>query len=271
MDLASSLFDFAVENEYIDKNPVPRGLIPKKSGRAKDRRDIFSDPEDLDLIFERERFLDWSRDKPERFWVPLLALFTGCRLEEACQLYAEDVKQVEGRWCIQIKGLIGADGESDAKGQSLKNESAARIIPLHPTLVDVLKFPEYVQGLALIGDSLIFPDLTKSEKTNWKFSHGLSKSFGLYLRKKVGITDKKKAFHSFRHTVADHLYNKPVEVPIIEELQGRAGKTETSKTYTKGLRVPVLYKEAILKLDYKVDLSHLKASKWVPKDTDGPE
>ena len=117
----------------------------------------------------------------------------------------------------------------------LKNESAPRVVPFHPILVEVLRFPEYVHVLALGSGRLIFPHLEKSEKTNWKYSHGLSKSFGRYLRNKVGISDTKKTFHSFRHTVSNHLYNTTFNESIIEELEGRAGKTETRKTYTQRL------------------------------------
>jgi len=52
---------------------------------------------------------------------------------------------------------------------------------------------------------------------------------------------------------------------MIEELTGRAGKTETRKRYAKGYRVKTLYEETVLKLDYKIDLSHLKKSKYVVK------
>jgi len=48
---------------------------------------------------------------------------------------------------------------------------------------------------------------------------------------------------------------------LIEELTGRAGKTETRNRYSKGYRAKELYEEAILKLsaalDYEVDLSGL--------------
>jgi len=52
-----------------------------------------------------------------------------------------------------------------------------------------------------------------------------------YLRNKVGITDPKKAFHSFRHTATDALWKAQVMESIIEKLTGRAGKTETSRRY----------------------------------------
>jgi integrase len=112
------------------------------------------------------------------------------------------------------------------------------------------------------GHKRAFPELYI---VNFKYGHEFSKRFGYYLRNKVRITDPKKTFHSFRHTVSDHLYKKLIMESLVEELTGRAGKTETRKTYAKGYRVETLYEECILKLEYQVDLNPLKNSKFVPK------
>jgi hypothetical protein len=66
--------------------------------------------------------------------------------------------------------------------------------------------------------------------------------FNRYIRsKKIGITDPKKVLESTRQNVADHLYKKVVEESLIEELEGRAGKTETSRRYAKGHRIETIY------------------------------
>ena len=37
----------------------------------------------------------WGRaDHPHFFYIPLIALHSDCRLEEICQLYVKDVKQI---------------------------------------------------------------------------------------------------------------------------------------------------------------------------------
>ncbi len=251
---ARQVFSYAEDNEYIKKNPVPSGIIPPKKKNTKDQKLLFDDPEDLTKIFNPELFLEWSKDHPSRFWIPLLGLFTGCRLEEMASLYCEDVFEYEGLWCIHI---------NDNHDKMVKTQNAIRSIPLNSILVDQLQFHRYVDKVKAQGNDRVFPDLNKE---NYKYSHGLSKSFGNYLRNKVKITDKKKTFHSFRHNLSDHLYQKLVMESLVEELTGRAGKTETRKRYTKGYRVETLYEECILKLEYKVDLTHLKNSKYVIKD-----
>jgi hypothetical protein len=91
LNLAKSVFAYAEDNEYIIKNPVISGLIPPKKKNPKGNKDPFDDPNDLARVFSTENYLAWSQDIPSRFWIPLLGLYTGCRLEEMASLYCEDV------------------------------------------------------------------------------------------------------------------------------------------------------------------------------------
>jgi integrase len=250
---ARQVFSFAEENDYVIKNPVISGLIPDKKKNPRDRRLPFDDPEDLAKIFNPEVFLEWSKDHPSRFWIPLLALYTGCRLEEIASLYCVDVFEHDGLWCIEI---------NDNHDRTIKTKNAIRSIPLHPILIDQLKFPQHVDMVKAQGKDRVFSDL---KKENHKYGNVFSKRFGTYLRKKVRITDQKKTFHSFRHNVTDYLMKHLVQESLVEELNGRSGKTESSRTYFKGRRSDVLYKECISKLEYKVDLTGLRNSKFVVK------
>lgn len=159
----------------------------------------------------------------------------------------------ESLWCIEVHYKYD---------RKVKGKHSYRSVSLHSMLVDQLRFPQYVEKIKAQGHERVFHDL---DIENYKFGSSFTEIFGHYLRKKVGITDSKKTFHSLRHNVSDHLYQKLVLDSLIEELHGRAGKTETRKRYTKGYRVHTLYKECIEKLEYKVDLSHLRNSKYVQK------
>jgi integrase len=250
---ARQVFSFAEDNEWVIKNPVISGIIPGKKDNPREQRLPFDDPEDLARIFNPKIYLKWSKDHPSRFWIPLLALYTGCRLEEMASLYCEDVFEYKGLWCIDI---------NDDNDRQVKNKNAIRSVPLHPFLVEQLRFPQYAKMIEAKGSKRVFPDL---KKENHKYGNVLSKRFNYYLRNKVGIKDKEKTFHSFRHNVTNCLMNETRNESMVEELSGRAGKTETRRTYFKGFRSDVLYKECVSKLKYKVDLSHLKDSKYVPK------
>jgi integrase len=253
LNFAKCIFTYAEENEYIKKNPVISGIIPPKKKNARGHKLAFDDPEDLAKIFNTDVFLEWSKDIASRFWLPLLALYTGCRLEEIASLYCEDVFEHGELRCIDI---------NDNHDRKVKNQNAIRTVPLHPILVVELKFPQYVERVRAEGHPRVFPEL---RMVNEKYGHEFSKRFGYYLRKKVGITNKKKTFHSFRHNVSDHLYKKLVMESLVEELTGRAGKSETRKRYAKGYRVETLYEECILKLEYEVARGPLKKSKFVRK------
>ena len=48
---------------------------------------------------------------------------------------------------------------------------------------------------------------------------------------------------------------------LVEEISGRAGKTQTRLTYTQGYNVDKFYDECILKLDYKLAIDWKGLSK----------
>lgn len=250
LQFADSVFSFGVRNGYIESNPSD-GLKPPKKKRAREQRQAF-DEADLQKLFDPEQYSRHS--KPYQFWLPILALYTGCRLEELSQLYCEDVQEIDGIWCLDI---------NDSHDKKLKTESSARMVPLHPILTDTLNFPKFVQHQASKGHQRVFPEL---KKQSGAYGHYASRWFGRFkARAGIDTTTNKKVFHSFRHSFTDTLYKALAPESVIEELTGRAGKTETSRRYAKGLRVPDLFEVLVSKLNYPVDLSHLKASKWVLK------
>lgn len=86
----------------------------------------------------------------------------------------------------------------DAARAQSKNAASRRRIRLHPALLDG-GFLDYVARAR--RPRLPFPELRANGrgKRGGYFSTWLS----IYLRNKVGITDGRKVFHSFRHTFKD--------------------------------------------------------------------
>jgi len=266
---AKALLQFAVDNEYIETTPFISGLVPPKKKQARSQRDSFTDDE-LKLIFHPDHYLDDRHSKPFKFWLPILGLYTGCRLEELCQLYIKDVLNVNGIWTLNVNNELTDDYKEDKK---VKKVTTTRYVPLHPFLVDDLKFPRYVERMKQKGHDRVFYELKKPEengktKESGKYGHYPSKWFGGYTTK-VGIKAPKgkKVFHSFRHNFTDKLYQQLITDSVIDELTGRAPKTETRGRYSNQLLVETLYNEGILKLDYEsqIDFSHLKTSEYVLK------
>ena len=82
---------------------------------------------------------------PERFWIPLLGLYTGAWLNEICQLDVADVLEIENVWCISIN----ADGDPK---KSVKNQYGCRDVPIHDNLVQ-LGFLDYVSQPKIVNRS----------------------------------------------------------------------------------------------------------------------
>jgi integrase len=257
----ASLFKWAELEELCSRNPA-RGLQVADRRRNKDKRNPFS-TEQLRLIFNAPLYTGCkndqtgyatpgdSRPRRGRFWVPLLSLFSGMRLNECCQLHTADVRQEKDLWCIIISedGEPGGD-ESDRK--RVKTEAGERFVPVHPELVRI-GFLRYAAAAREAGQHRLFPDLEPD--ANGYHSGPFSKWFSRFLDK-AGAKTAKTSFHSFRHTFRDALREADISPGQVQALGGWAsGKTEDN--YGSGYRAATL-QESIVKVSYpELDLTHL--------------
>ena len=105
----SVVFDFALEREWRDDNPA-KG-IKIREGRSERERRLPYTNEHLAAIFGGPIYTEGSRPRggggEAAHWLPLLALYTGARLQELGQLRRADVRETDGVWCIEI----GDEGE----------------------------------------------------------------------------------------------------------------------------------------------------------------
>jgi len=140
-------------------------------------------------------------------WVPLIALFSGMRSNEICQMNAGDVRRKEGIWVFNVSE------EGDA--QSLKTKAAMRIVPAHSELIRC-GFLDYLK--ALPRDGQLFPTL-KPGGPDGKFNHYFAKRFTVY-RRGCEVIAPRTSFHSFRKNVAQALKDKRATPAEIAELIG---------------------------------------------------
>lgn len=245
----SSFIIWTKRNGYIEDDTIKDILVLKSTKQANQYRDVFS-KEDLERIFHSRDYLEGKFKQPSKFWVPLLGLLTGARLEEICQLHVDDIVQEDGVWCLDI---------NDNGRKSLKTPSSKRFVPLHDTLVRDLGFLQYVERLKEEDETLLFPEL--EPKASGRFSDNLSKWFGRY-RRKVQVQegrDGKKDFHSFRHTLSHWCDNHKVPEKRAASLLGHAHESITYGRYSKNTAPRLLYEEIVSKLEYGIDLSCLKS------------
>jgi integrase len=177
------------------------------------------EPEELQRLFRCPIFTKGERPEGGQgetsFWLPLLALFTGCRRSELTKRKARDVSEIEGQWCLSIVS---------AKDQPLKTLGSARTLPIHPELVR-LGFLEFVKVAKAQGeDGWLFPAVATD-----KIANNFSQWFGRYLGR-LGLRGNGRGLHSFRHNFIDALRAAGVPENLQDALTGHSNRT-VGRTY----------------------------------------
>lgn len=233
---------------------------------------------DLEAIFSGYLYTGTALDKsnavfPYQFWLPLLGLFTGGRLNELCQLDTEDVSttKAEGIWTISM-----LDDELDRPlPKSLKNQSSRRILPIHSELIRMgfLTFVE--QAITEKREKLFSDGLTYNPKKGWgsnathffcRFPSPSTPASGYFFkcgireRDAEGKTDRKN-FHSFRHTFTDLAREAGGEAYLVlPDLTGHSRYREGQvANYGKGFSQSKK-QEVLESLPIPVDLSNITYS-----------
>lgn len=198
----------AVFHWFADKFNLRRdaseGVDMTKYVRDDDQSGTPFSKEDLEKIFAHARVLKYKH--PDEYWIPLIGLYTGMRVNEIAQLYTSDITQEEifdittgdtrKIYCFKVQ----LDDEGKKR---LKSRNAKRTIPMHSKLIE-LGLLKYWDDIKARGLKHLFPGLKWGENgpggevSSW-FNNG-------YLRNQCEIPEDTKTFHSFRNhfeTVAD--------------------------------------------------------------------
>ena len=259
------VLNWAVKEEMLDRNPA-RGLrVPDPTAR-RDKRKPFSAAQ-LQAIFYAPLYAGCqddghgyarpgpNRPRNARFWIPLVGLFCGLRLNEICQLDVADIRVVDEIACFAIT----ASAETGDSDKRLKTSSSERLIPVHPKIL-ALGFLGFVARRRRDGEVKLFAEVGMGA-TGYR-----STTFSQWFRRfttKAGAKAPKTCFHSFRHVFRDALREARVDRDIAMALGGwsrggsSGGPASVSDAYGSGYRVATLF-EAINRVRYPdLDLSHL--------------
>ena len=224
----SSFFNWCVMQGYINENPFS-GLSPKRSRSARSERSAFTHRE-LKLLFGTSLYTKLHYRHDWQYWLPLLALFTGARIEELCQLRGIDIKEEERLYFFDIHG----NGASDNR---VKTACSVRKIPCHPALLDL--------GLLELKGRAADGPLFALKRINSNLSHKPSQWFSAY-KTALGFPKGIKVFHSFRHTLRDGLAACGVPAEHVREILGHDHPDETYGRYGSSIPVRILYRSLSL-------------------------
>lgn len=213
-----AIFNAAKKRLKLTDNPFSEIEVPGLDIHKVRRLPLSHD--DLKTLFASTAFQHGGMKRggggAAAYWLPLLSLYTGARLEELGQLHTVDVKQEKGIWHLDINDVIEDDRVKMRHPKRLKSASARRKLPLHPQLIQA-GFLDYLAAIKAQNHIRLFPLLKADCKGD--LTGNFSKWWSRY-RRRIGIKGKLKPFHSLRHTFKDAMREAEIDVMVANRLMG---------------------------------------------------
>ncbi|CAI8961856.1 MULTISPECIES: DUF6538 domain-containing protein [Burkholderia] len=221
-----SMFSVAVSRAWREDNPCTGVRVDVKVRRARKSARPSFDVATLNRIFSGPAYVGerpaWSGvgASPATYWLPLLGLYTGARVEELCQLHPDDIYEegyIDGNGKRQSCWVLRLT-HNEERQQGVKTAGSVRRIPLHREMV-ARGFVEFVASRR--DKSRVFYEM-KADK--FGVESGVWSLWWIreYLRKYCNPSDPKMVFHSFRHTFKDVCRDHGISKEIADALQGHS-------------------------------------------------
>jgi len=219
----------------------------QKDGARKQR--AFTTAE-LKRLFEGAEYAAFAADPKQaaQYWLPLIGLYTGARVNEICQLNPQcDIREDEGIWFFDFNEDSVAD---ERVTKSVKTEGSKRKTLVHSKLIE-LGFLEYVHGINKQGSNLLFPQWTP---TRGRASPAAEDWFRQFLAE-TGLRDETPGrtllgMHAFRHTLLHYGFNH--HIANIEVITGHAGEASRVVRGYRGEMTLANKKAIIEKLNFEI-------------------
>ena len=225
--IVKNFFKYLNDYDYIDKN-IADGLKLKKTTitQSKDRLPFTS--KDLEVIFSSSFYTtkleDNIKKKIEKVFIPIIAIYSGMRLNEISSLYVNDIKIEKGIYYFDI---------NNEKDKTVKNKMSIRKVPIHKKIIEA-GFLDYIATLSQNSTSKVWTNLTikvsNKETEKGTYSSNISNWFRNF-KNPLGF-NKQKVFHSTRHTAIDNLKQQKVDTIEIAEIVGHSNDSITIDRYS---------------------------------------
>jgi integrase len=218
----SAFFNFAIQKGLCETNPATR-LTPKVDTTEGERLPF--------NILELNRLVsllpDWcGKQRGGRFWLPLIALYSGMRLGEIIWLTQGDIQTVDGVMAFVL---------SRSDDRSLKTKGSARTVPVHPSLVKLGLSSLVKKGLA--ENTRLFGDL--SGETQKQAVDHFQKRFSYWVKTHVKVREG-VSFHSFRHTFRDATRDAELSIDAVRAIGGWSRGSGIEERYGQGAKISKL-------------------------------
>ena len=188
-----TLFNFAISQGYlIGKNPAEGKSLLTKKQKSSGGYLIF-ELDEIKNIFKSEYFYEQKEQDPDYFYILLLGLLTGCRINELTSIAKDQIKTSEtGKRFFVIRDS--------------KTAAGLREIPVPSQLFEI-GFQEFIDRK--VGSEPIFKYVNREGKGS---GNAVGKKFSRHLEL-LKINRGKLVFHSFRKFINNFLMKKDSGVP----------------------------------------------------------
>lgn len=234
----SCFHKWAKTKRYINSiNPTTDTLFSKK--------DIKSPPPETYSHAEIRQIIDYiskqKQNNTDLYWAIMIAIYSGMRSGEVCQLRPEDVRERDGVLCFSI---------NEEKNKTVKNQHSIRMIPIHQKLLK-LNIQEFIAERKKQNSNSLFPSFNVYKRGNrYIFNKCLSQPFSQILED-LNLKKEKRLVHSLRHTFIDALRMSGVSDEEIQYLVGHEKQIMTNHYGRLANQTPIkTFQNWINKVDY---------------------
>ena len=199
---------------------------------------------------------DFFKKNPDAFWLCLIALFTGSRMNAAFTLQYADICVEDGINCFNF--------QENHKIKRLKNEASERTVPINDQLID-LGFLDFFKRKQVRtkakGTDFIFP---KCQTSGGQYNNKYGTRILMPFFKSIGVKSAnkdQKDFHSFRKNASIGMQDAGIGSTYINDIIGWEGEGMMAESYSNHTLTQI--KEQMDKFGYDFLQPHFDAWKKI--------